>query len=199
MASKVVVNEHEKEIKRAAEVIGNATAMIVMAGAGMGVDSNLPYFRGPQGFWRAYPPLKDKGIILEDMSTPHWLNTNPTFAWAFFGHRYNTTAPHAGFDILLKWCKRMPQEYFVFTSNVDGHFQKAGFPEERVEECYGSINFMQSCDTDKYPTEIWPVTEGTKYDVDMDTLRLISSLPQGPPGDNNTLARPNILMFGDFI
>ena len=31
---------------------GNA----ITAGAGMGVDSGLPDFRGPEGFWRAYPP-----------------------------------------------------------------------------------------------------------------------------------------------
>ena len=33
--------------------------------------------------------------------------------------------------------------YFVFTSNVDGHFQKAGFDKEKVLECHGSINHYQ--------------------------------------------------------
>ena len=194
--------EHLKEIKKAADIIKKASALIVTAGAGMGVDSGLPDFRGPQGFWRAYPPLKDKGLVLEEMSTPHWFESDPTFAWGFFGHRYNlysTTKPHTGFDIMLKWCKKMPQGYFVFTSNVDGHFQKAGFPEDRVEECHGSINFMQSCDTDKYPEEIWPTPEDTKYKIDSDTLRLLSPLPQGPPGKNDSLARPNVLMFGDYM
>ena len=129
--------EHLKEIKKAADTIKKASALIVTAGAGMGVDSGLPDFRGPQGFWKAYPPLKDKGLVLEEMSTPHWFKSDPTFAWGFFGHRYNlysTTEPHMGFGIMLKWCKKMPQGYFVFTSNVDGHFQKAGFSEDRVEE-----------------------------------------------------------------
>ena len=201
MASKI--NEEigcEKEIEKAAELISKATVLIVTAGAGMGVDSGLPDFRGPQGFWRAYPPLKEKGLVLEEMSTPHWFESDPTFAWGFFGHRYNlysSAKPHAGFDILLQWCKKMPQGYFVFTSNVDGHFQKAGFPEDKIEECHGSINFMQSCDIDKYP-EIWPTPEDAKYDVDMSNLRLTSSLPQGPPGKNDSLARPNVLMFGDY-
>ena len=30
-------------------------ALVVTAGAGVGVDSGLPDFHGPQGFWRAYP------------------------------------------------------------------------------------------------------------------------------------------------
>jgi NAD-dependent SIR2 family protein deacetylase len=39
-----------QELERAAE------ALLVASGAGMGVDSGLPDFRGDAGFWRAYPP-----------------------------------------------------------------------------------------------------------------------------------------------
>jgi len=28
--------------------------LVIAAGAGMGVDSGLPDFRGPEGFWRTY-------------------------------------------------------------------------------------------------------------------------------------------------
>lgn len=46
-------------LARAASALRTADALLVHAGAGMGVDSGLPDFRGPQGFWRAYPPMKD--------------------------------------------------------------------------------------------------------------------------------------------
>jgi len=46
------------DIKRAAEMIANADALMILAGAGMGVDSGLPDFRGKDGFWKAYPMLK---------------------------------------------------------------------------------------------------------------------------------------------
>lgn len=39
----------ELHLKRAAEVIGNADALLVTAGAGI-VDSGLPDFRGDKGF-----------------------------------------------------------------------------------------------------------------------------------------------------
>lgn len=77
-----------QEVRRAAMVINTSKALIVTAGAGMGVDSGLPDFRGPQGFWRAYPPLKEKGIQLPSMSNPRWFFEDPAFAWGFFGHRY---------------------------------------------------------------------------------------------------------------
>lgn len=35
---------------QAAEAVSNATAMVITAGAGMGVDSGLPDFRGFPGF-----------------------------------------------------------------------------------------------------------------------------------------------------
>ncbi|WP_235026205.1 Sir2 family NAD-dependent protein deacetylase [Caballeronia arationis] len=42
------------------------------------------------------------------------------------------------------------------TSNVDGQFQTAGFPESRVHECHGSIHTLQCvdvCSNDTWPTE----------------------------------------------
>ena len=47
----------DAEVRRAAEAINAASALLVTAGAGMGVDSGLPDFRRTQGFWRAYPAI----------------------------------------------------------------------------------------------------------------------------------------------
>jgi NAD-dependent SIR2 family protein deacetylase len=43
----------EESMIRAADAIRRADALLIGAGAGMGVDSGLPDFRGPGGFWRA--------------------------------------------------------------------------------------------------------------------------------------------------
>ncbi len=40
--------------QQAAQAIQEADAIIILAGAGMGVDSGLPDFRGKEGFWKAY-------------------------------------------------------------------------------------------------------------------------------------------------
>jgi hypothetical protein len=44
-------------ISQAARAIQKADAVLITAGAGMGVDSGLPDFRGDEGFWKAYPPF----------------------------------------------------------------------------------------------------------------------------------------------
>eukprot|EP01116_Phalansterium_solitarium_P020363 TRINITY_DN5991_c0_g1_i1.p1 TRINITY_DN5991_c0_g1~~TRINITY_DN5991_c0_g1_i1.p1 ORF type:complete len:242 (+),score=55.39 TRINITY_DN5991_c0_g1_i1:321-1046(+) len=59
---------------------------------------------------------------------------------------YRETQPHAGFGILLDVMSQKPKPGFVFTSNVDGHFQKAGFAEDRIVECHGSLQFIQCID-----------------------------------------------------
>jgi NAD-dependent SIR2 family protein deacetylase len=85
-----------------------------------------------------------------------------------------------------------PLGAFVFTSNVDGHFQRAGFDPAFVAECHGSIHHLQCvrpcCDA------IWSAAE-TIVTVDQETFRAIGPLPACPHCDG--LARPNILMFGD--
>ena len=49
--------ETDKQIEKAAALIREADALLIGAGAGMGVDSGLPDFRGNEGLWRAYPKL----------------------------------------------------------------------------------------------------------------------------------------------
>ena len=46
--------------------------LLVTAGAGMGVDSGLPDFRGTEGFWRSYPPLAELGLRFEEVANPAW-------------------------------------------------------------------------------------------------------------------------------
>jgi len=122
-------------IEKAAEAIESAEALVIGAGAGMGVDSGLPDFRGDQGFWRAYPPYEKLGLSFVAMANPDWFSHDPRLGWGFYGHRlnlYRTIVPHDGFRILKKWGERLPLGYFVFTSNVDGQFQRAGFPSVPV-------------------------------------------------------------------
>ncbi|QEL13754.1 SIR2 family NAD-dependent protein deacylase [Limnoglobus roseus] len=178
----------------AAEAIHTADALLIGAGAGMGVDSGLPDFRGAEGFWKAYPPFR--GRQFADLSTPHWFSADPALAWGFFGHRlnmYRAATPHRGFEILRRWAARVPLGAFVFTSNVDGQFQKAGFADGQILECHGSIHHLQ-CHR-KCGQPIWP-SDGVQVDVDEMTIRARSAFPTCPAC--GAIARPNILMFGDW-
>lgn len=99
----------ETEIERAADLVADADALLVAAGAGMGIDSGLPDFRGPEGFWRAYPALGRRRLGFSQMANPQMFDTDPNLAWGFYGHRldlYRRTVPHEGFQILKRWGAR---------------------------------------------------------------------------------------------
>lgn len=184
----------DARVQQAADAIRAADALLIGAGAGMGVDSGLPDFRGPEGFWKAYPPFR--GRQFAELSTPHWFQTDPALAWGFFGHRlnlYRGATPHPGFTILRRWCQSRPFGGFVFTSNVDGQFQKAGFAEEAVVERHGSIHFLQCSKLCGQP--IWSSAD-VRVEVDEATIRTQSEFPRCPRCE--AIARPNILMFGDW-
>ncbi|MFM0337993.1 SIR2 family NAD-dependent protein deacylase [Paraburkholderia fungorum] len=162
----------------------------------MGVDSGLPDFRGRDGFWRAYPALRHHGLSFEDMANPARFAEHPELAWGFYGHRlelYRETVPHDGFAILRRWADCMSRGAFVFTSNVDGQFQKAGFSEDRVHECHGSIHSLQCIDV--CANDTWSAKEFHPL-VNGDTSELESPMPRCP--HCGAFARPNILMFADW-
>jgi NAD-dependent SIR2 family protein deacetylase len=185
----------DEQVERIRESLESSEALFIGAGAGIGVDSGLPDFRGTEGFWRAYPPLVQLGIRFEEMANPRWFHDNPSLAWGFYGHRlqkYKATIPHEGFSILRKWTDSVNAS-FVFTSNVDGHFQAANFSDQSIMECHGSIHFLQCLS--KCGKDIWPFPEDYIFSID-DNLHALEPLPKCP--SCNGLARPNILMFSDF-
>ncbi|MEF8697705.1 MAG: Sir2 family NAD-dependent protein deacetylase [Candidatus Accumulibacter sp. UW25] len=186
---------NEADVERCARLVQDADGILITAGAGMGVDSGLPDFRGEGGFWKHYPGLAAAGLQFEEIANPRHFDTDPQLAWGFYGHRlnlYRATQPHDGFRLLRELGERMPARYFVYTSNVDGHFQKAGFDPARLVECHGSIEHMQ-CQAG-CSAEIWPAPPKAPI-IDEARCRLMSDIPTCPKC--GAVARPNILMFGD--
>ncbi|CAI2377020.1 unnamed protein product [Moneuplotes crassus] len=180
--------------QRVAKSIMRNKAMLVTAGAGIGIDSGLPDFRGKEGLWKAYPYFKNTNMSFTDAANPRFFSMKPKEFWFFYGHRYNSYQdhlPHSGFHALLKVCREyLGDKYHVYTSNVDGHFQKAGFNKRQVTECHGSINHFQC---DKCRT-IYLVPHRKRFELDIKNF-VCNDIPKCK--DCASPVRPNILMFGD--
>jgi len=184
-----------EEFSRCADLIAQADGLLITAGAGLGVDSGLPDFRGSGGLWRAYPALGRARLQFAEIANPATFRTHPRLAWGFYGHRlrlYRQTTPGPAFDILKSIASQLPAGARIFTSNVDGHFQKAGFDPRHIVECHGSIHHLQ-CMTD-CRGEVWPADD-FEPEVDEAACLLLNAAPLCPWCTG--LARPNILMFGD--
>lgn len=161
----------------------------------MGVDSGLPDFRSTAGLWRTYPALADLGMNFATVASPETFRGRPELAWGFYGHRlelYRKTLPHRSYSILRRWVGTTTHGAFVYTSNVDQQFQAAGYPDERIHECHGSVHWLQClqpcCDS------VWPAAT-LQPRVDQDSCHWLGQLPRCPYCGG--LARPNVLMFRD--
>ncbi|CAK76518.1 unnamed protein product (macronuclear) [Paramecium tetraurelia] len=171
--------------------IKECQAFIITAGAGMGVDSGLPDFRGNKGFWTVYRPFENK-FGFTDCANPSFMDYNPNLFWGFYGHRlhmYRNAVPHDGFQILKKIFQN--RDYFVITSNVDGQFQKAGFDSNHIYEMHGSIHKFQCTPCDK----LYDAHQFKDLSIDLEKFSAADPLPKC---ECKRLLRPNILMFGDW-
>lgn len=185
---------YEETLEKASEALRSARALVITSGAGMGVDSGLPDFRGDKGFWNAYPMYERLGINFIGAANPVHFDRDPEFGWGFYGHRtnlYRQADPHDGFYILQNWADEYDLDSFVVTSNVDGQFQKAGYREDQMLEVHGSIHHLQCLSP--CSNAIWDNNE--EIPVNLDSMRA-----QHVPtcSSCNSAARPNILMFGDY-
>lgn len=81
------VNDIDEKARLAAQIIHRADGLLITAGAGMGVDSGLPDFRGNEGMWRAYPALKSANMVFHQIANPQSFEQHPELAWGFYGHR----------------------------------------------------------------------------------------------------------------
>lgn len=69
---------------------------------------------------------------------------------------YLEANPHRGFHILLAMARLKSNNYFVFSSNIDGQFLKSGFNEQKLFESHGYVLWsprlaLLSTDSPQYP------------------------------------------------
>ena len=180
----------EAAIERAARAIREANALLITTGAGMGVDSGLPDFRGRHGVWAG-----DFGHDVKQLMSPKGLRERSGRAWGFYAEAvalFDRTPPHSGFLVLQRLAERMTEGYFGFTSNVDRHLQRAGLDPARIVECHGTMERLQC--TVECGVGIFP--QRGRVAVDPRTHEALAPLPSCP--QCGAMARPNVLMFADF-
>jgi NAD-dependent SIR2 family protein deacetylase len=182
------MDEHQGAIERAAAAILEAQALLIGAGAGMSVDAGIPAYR--------LNPGDEHGAAGAGLGAlnPGLFRISPPLAWGRAGAQlalFRRTAPHAGYAILKRWAERAATA-FVLTSNVDGMFLRAGFPEERLVEGHGSLHHLQC--TAPCGERVWSADDW-RPDLDERTGVARPPLPRCP--DCGGVARPNVLMFGD--
>eukprot|EP00933_Yihiella_yeosuensis_P065119 TRINITY_DN68771_c0_g1_i1.p1 TRINITY_DN68771_c0_g1~~TRINITY_DN68771_c0_g1_i1.p1 ORF type:complete len:373 (+),score=63.96 TRINITY_DN68771_c0_g1_i1:55-1173(+) len=188
-------------VQTAAQWLLEAESMLVGSGAGMGVDAGLGTFRGEHaGVWE---PLERHGIDYAEVCQTRWFDEDPSFAWAFWAHcerLYARTHVHAGYGIVSQWASRYKGRggAFSLTTNIDGHWRKAGWPERSLLERHGRCGLLQC--SKNCSDEVWsPGNEQELPPLAIDCDDRVDESRMPLCEECGTVARPNVLMFGDAL
>lgn len=110
--------------------IKNAEKIVFVTGAGISQESGIPTFRGKDGLWRKYDPMK--------LATIDAFYEDPKLVWEWYEERRQNilnASPNPGHVSIAELEKY--KTVSVLTQNIDGLHQRAG--SSNVYELHGSI------------------------------------------------------------
>jgi len=147
-----------------------AKKIVFVTGAGISQESGIPTFRGNDGLWRKYDPMK--------LATIDAFYQDPKLVWEWYeDRRKNILAakPNAGHVAIADLAKY--KEVWVLTQNIDGLHQRAGC--KNVLELHGSIITIK-CTVCNFKDKI---------------TRKFSEIP--PLCKCGNILRPDVVWFGE--
>ena len=149
-----------------------AKKIAVVTGAGISQESGIPTFRGKEGLWRTYDPMK--------LATIDAFYDDPKLVWEWYEERRRNilaAKPNPGHNAIAELEKY--KDVVVLTQNIDGLHQRAG--STKVLELHGSIIRIK-CTVCDFKDEI------------------INSFDKLPPKCNcGNILRPDVVWFGEAL
>jgi NAD-dependent deacetylase len=144
----------DQDLTRVLKELAHGTGRLtVLTGAGISAESNIPTFRGPQGFWtigsREYQP--------QEMATFQMYSQKPDEVWKWYLYRIgicSRAAPNAGHLALVEMEKHFQNRFTLITQNVDNLHIRAGSSLEKIFQIHGNIFYMRcgdECSLRTYP------------------------------------------------
>lgn len=137
----------EAGIARLKQVLAEADAVVIGAGAGMSTAAGFEY--SGERFRKYFGDFEDKYGFHDMYSGGFYvMQLEPEVAWAFWArniyiNRY-VDPPKPLYNQLLNLVR--DKDYFVITTNVDHQFQRAGFDKKRLFYTQGDYGLFQSAD-----------------------------------------------------
>lgn len=127
--------------------------MTFLTGAGISAESNIPTFRGPEGYWR----VGSKNYHPQEMATYQMFQQEPEEVWTWYLYRMGVCKkanPNPGHFALVVFERMFGDRFTLITQNVDNLHIRAGNTLERTLQIHGNIFFMRcvsECKEHVYP------------------------------------------------
>ena len=155
-----------------AEKIRDFRKIVFVTGAGISQESGIPTFRGNEGLWRNYDPMK--------LATIDAFYDDPKLVWEWYNDRRKNilnAQPNEGHKAIAELEKYA--EVVVLTQNIDGLHQRGG--STKVLELHGSIIKIKC----------------TVCDYNEEMKSEISTVP--PMCKCGNILRPDVVWFGEGL
>lgn len=154
--------------KKCAQMILDNEILIFILGHGINIDMGLPEIRSKlynlfntphyshmffiiysiaaNDFWREYPDYKENGLYRHNLLNNKQLIEDPSIFWNYFTQEYQIYKkfkPNPCYFKMLQIAEALKRDnYFVLTTNYDCAILDEGFPEDRVFEAHGSLDYV---------------------------------------------------------
>lgn len=134
-------------INQVINLMVNANHLVFLTGAGISSESNIPTFRGSDGYWTKgsanYSPM--------ELATFSMFQRDPALVWEWYHYRRgvcNKASPNPGHYAIAKLEKLLvnsnsEQKFNLITQNVDGLHLRAGSSPNNTYQVHGNVNFMR--------------------------------------------------------
>lgn len=185
-----------QDIEQAVAWLDDADGLLIAAGTGMSVGAGFPDTADSRRLARALSVIGRVRPADCTLGTSEAFREVPRAAWGAYGHQLNScrqSDPHPGYAILRRWADSAPKGAFVYTSNVDGHFSRAGFSTDRIVEAAGSLHWLQ-CSKACTP-QLWSA-DGFEPKIKAVNGELAGVVPTCP--HCGSVARPNVSLAKDW-
>ena len=135
---------YEEQVRKLKEKMQNAEAIVLGAGSGLSTAAGLTY--SGERFQKYFFDFAKKYPIRDIYSGGFFPFESPEEFWAWWSrHIYFNRYIDAPSDVYGNLKKIVDgKDYFVLTTNVDHHFQRAGFEKERLFYTQGDYGLFQS-------------------------------------------------------
>lgn len=129
------------ELEQAALELKRAPAILVLAANGFSISEGLNLFATDGAIRDEFADLARHYSLPSLLAAMQYPYSDPESYWAFWSRFIDVY--HTGYQpgIMMKNLFRLlsDKDFFILTTNGEGHFEKAGFPAERILEIEGDF------------------------------------------------------------
>jgi NAD-dependent deacetylase len=130
--------------------------LTILTGAGISAESNIPTFRGPEGYWT----IGSKEYQPQEMATYRMFRQKPEGVWKWYLYRIDVckkAQPNPGHHALVEMETLFKDRFTLITQNVDNLHLRAGNSLNKTFQIHGNVFFMRCADECK--KEVFSIPE----------------------------------------